>query len=135
MRGWPPLDLSWASLELHGASLDLLGATLALLGASLELLGASLELRCPPLYYLGHLLNYAGSHLNYLGPLLNYMGPPSGSGSAMLEVLSWGCWWCPKLEEVLLSLSLFLLQRWARKVELKVKVKSSQGERQLETGP
>ena len=33
------------------------------------------------------------------------------------------------------ALSLFLLQRWARKVELKVKVKSSQGERQLETGP
>ena len=41
--------------------------------------------------------------------------------------------WC--VLEVLLSLSLFLLQRWARKVELKVKVKSSQGERQLETGP
>ena len=29
--------------------------------------------------------------------------------------------WC--VLEVLLSLSLFLLQRWARKVELKVKVK------------
>ena len=41
--------------------------------------------------------------------------------------------WC--VLEVLLSLSLFLLQRWARKVELKVKVKSSQGERQLENGP
>ena len=43
--------------------------------------------------------------------------------------------WCVLEVLLSLSLSLFLLQRWARKVELKVKVKSSQGERQLETGP